>query len=129
MSRIFVNSTNRLLRCRIRLSRNLVSDLSLKKGEIIKTTPFEMVLIIREKMTRKMKGIAETRKYLRNTSKTCMSAFEMGYNDGARGRAQQPFPEAAQSDDALARSVLALTLELYKRGYELGRGRTEVGPS
>lgn len=72
-------------------------------------------------MTRKTKGIAETRKYLRITSKNCMDAFMMGYNDGASGHTRQPFPNTKQSNDEMGRAVQTFARELYKRGFDFGK--------
>lgn len=72
-------------------------------------------------MKHKTRCIRWARKYLRGMDKNIMTAFSMGYDDGAAGLDQQspPFPETT-CPGTLVYAVTLYAKEMYDKGYEAG---------
>lgn len=72
-------------------------------------------------MSKKTKCLRLTRRYLDRISKDAFTAFSMGYADAEQGKEQHDPPQTATAD-GLTNAALSLAHELYKRGYNAGRG-------
>ena len=72
-------------------------------------------------MRHKTKSNAWVRKYLKVMRKHIVTAFEMGYEDGATGKERQapPFPEEIRPGNP-AYGVAVFAQEMYNKGFELG---------
>lgn len=72
-------------------------------------------------MDYKKRCLRETKKFLKNNYDTMYSAFCMGFDDAAQGKEQHDPPQT-DPEDGLTNAALSLAHELYKRGYNAGRG-------
>ena len=73
-------------------------------------------------MKHKAKSKAWARKYLKVMSSNVLTAFDMGYEDGATGRPRQapPFPEEIQPGTP-AYGVVVFAQTMYDKGYTFGK--------
>ena len=77
-------------------------------------------------MKHKTRSKAWARRYLKVMNRNILSAFDMGYEDGAAGKQRQapPFPEEIQpGTPAYGAVVFAQTM--YDRGYTFGKEMTK----
>ena len=73
-------------------------------------------------MKHKTRSKAWARRYLKVMNRNILSAFDMGYEDGAAGKPRQapPFPEEIQPGTP-AYGVVVFAQTMYDKGYTFGK--------
>lgn len=73
-------------------------------------------------MKHKTRSKAWAHRYLKVMNRNILSAFDMGYEDGAAGKRRQapPFPEEIQPG-TLAYGVVVFAQTMYDKGYTFGK--------